>query len=185
MRILVADDHEIVRLGLRQLLTAEPGWDICAEAATGEEAVMLAKQFEPQVVVMDVGMPKLSGIEATRKICALLPQTKIVVLTMHFSEQVIRDIVEAGAQSYVSKSDADRELVAAIHAITNGGSYFTSGAANTVLGPHERPVTSAFRKQLTPREREIVQLLAKGKTSKEAGVLLEIAPKRWKRAEQT
>jgi DNA-binding NarL/FixJ family response regulator len=177
MRILVADDHEIVRLGLRQLLTAQPGWDICAEAATGEDAVTLAEQFKPQVVVMDVGMPKLSGIEATRKICALLPQTKIVVLTMHFSEQVIRDIVEAGAQSYVLKSDADRELVAAIHAITNGGSYFTSAAANTLINPHGRPDPLAVRKQLTPREREVVQLLAKGKTSSEAAVLLGISTK--------
>jgi DNA-binding NarL/FixJ family response regulator len=139
MRILVADDHDIVRWGLRQLLTAQPGWGICAEAATGGEAVTLAKQFEPHVVVMDVGMPELNGIEATRKICELLPQTKIVVLTMHFSDQLVRDIVEAGAQGYVMKSDADRELVAAVQTIVNGGSYFTSGVANTFVGPYDRP----------------------------------------------
>lgn len=102
MRILVADDHEIVRLGLRQLLAAQPGWDICAEAATGEEAVMLAKQFVPHVVVMDVGMPKLNGIEATRKICQLLPETKIVVLTMPFSDQVIRYLVSNLWRSVIS-----------------------------------------------------------------------------------
>jgi len=119
---------------------------------------------------MDVGMPRLNGIEATRKICELLPQTKIVVLTMNFSDQLVRDIVEAGAQGYVMKSDADRELVAAVEAITNGGSYFTSRAANTLAGPHDRPAPSAFRKRLTPREREIVQLLAEGKTSEEVGV---------------
>jgi DNA-binding NarL/FixJ family response regulator len=177
MRILVADDHEIVRLGLRQLLTAQTGWKICAEAATGEEAVLLAKQFRPNLVVMDVGMPKLNGIEATRKICDLLPRTKVIVLTMHRSDELIRDILEAGAQGYVMKSDADRELVAAIHAIADGGSYFTSGAANTLLGPHERPDPSALRKQLTPREREVVQLLAEGKTSKEAGMSLGISTK--------
>jgi DNA-binding NarL/FixJ family response regulator len=177
MRILVADDHDIVRWGLRQLLTAQPGWGICAEAATGHEAVTLAKQFEPHVVVMDVGMPELNGIEATRKICELLPQTKIVVLTMHFSDQLVRDIVEAGAQGCVMKSDADRELVAAVQTIANGGSYFTSVAANTLAGPHDRPATSAFRNRLTPREREIVQLLAEGKTSKEAGASLGISTK--------
>jgi DNA-binding NarL/FixJ family response regulator len=177
MRILVADDHDIVRWGLRQLLTAQPGWGICAEAATGDEAVTLAKQFEPHVVVMDVGMPELNGIEATRKICELLPQTKIVVLTMHFSDQLVRDIVEAGAQGYVMKSDADRELVAAVQTIANGGSYFTSVAANTLAGPHDRPALSAFRNRLTPREREIVQLLAEGKTSKEAGATLGISTK--------
>jgi DNA-binding NarL/FixJ family response regulator len=177
MRILVADDHDIVRWGLRQLLTAQPGWRICAEAATGDEAVTLAKQFEPHVVVMDVGMPELNGIEATRKICELLPQTKIVVLTMHFSDQLVRDIVEAGAQGYVMKSDADRELVAAVQTIANGGSYFTSVAANTLAGPHDRPSPSAFRNRLTPREREIVQLLAEGKTSKEAGASLGISTK--------
>jgi DNA-binding NarL/FixJ family response regulator len=97
MRILVADDPDIVRWGLRHLLAAQPGWEICAEPATGEEAVTLAKRFEPHVVIIDVGMPKLNGIEATHKICELLPQTKIVVLTIHFSDQLVRDIVEAGA----------------------------------------------------------------------------------------
>ncbi len=175
MRILVADDHEIVRLGLRQLLTAHPGWEICAEAATGTEAVTLAEQFEPHVVVMDIGMPELNGIEATRRICKLRPETKVVILTMHFADQLIRDIVEAGAQGYVMKSDADRELVAAVQTITNGGSYFTSEAADTLVGPHSMPSPSAFRKQLTPREREVVQLLAEGKSSKEVAVSLGIS----------
>jgi len=117
MRILLADDHDIVRLGLRQLLTAHPGWEICAEAATGNDAVTLAKRFEPHVIVMDIGMPELNGIEATRKIRKLLPQTKIVILTMHFSDQLIGEIVEAGACGYILKSDADRELVAAVQTV--------------------------------------------------------------------
>lgn len=95
MNILIADDHDIIRLGLKQLLESRSGWKICAEAATGTEAVTLAKQFEPHVVVMDIGMPELNGLEATRKICKLLPGTKIVVLTMHFSDQLVHDIVEA------------------------------------------------------------------------------------------
>jgi DNA-binding NarL/FixJ family response regulator len=177
VRILIADDHDIVRLGLRQLLTAQPGWEICAEATTGEKAVTLAKQFEPQVVVMDIGMPELSGIDATRKICGLLPDTKIVVLTMHFSDQLIRDIVEAGACGYVLKSDADRDLVAAVRTVVNGGSYFTSRAADAIAGQHNRPAATSFKRRLTPREREIVQLLADGKTSKEVGVSLGISTK--------
>jgi DNA-binding NarL/FixJ family response regulator len=177
MRILVADDHDVVRWGLRHLLTAQPGWQVCAEAASGAKAVSLALQFKPRVVVMDIGMPELDGIEATRQICKLLPQTKIVILTMHFSDQLIRDIVEAGARGYVIKSDADRELVIAVQTVANGGSYFTSEAANTLVGPHSMPSASALKKRLTPREREIVQLVAEGKTCKEVGASLGISAK--------
>jgi len=177
VNILIADDHDIIRLGLKQLLESRSGWKICAEAATGTEAVTLAQQFEPHVVVMDIGMPELNGLEATRKICKLLPGTKIVVLTMHFSDQLVHDIVEAGACGYILKSDADRELVAAVQTVANGGSYFTSEAADTVLGPHSKPASSTFKRPLTPREREIVKLLAEGKTSKEAGASLGISTK--------
>jgi DNA-binding NarL/FixJ family response regulator len=177
MRILIADDHDLVRLGLKQLLGAQRGWDVCAEATTGEEAVTLAKQFEPHVVVMDIGMPKLTGIEATRQIFNVLPHIKVVILTMHFSDQLVQDIVEAGARGYVMKSDADRELVAAVRTIAKGGSYFTAAAANTLAGPYSKPDASAKRKRLTTREREIVRLLAGGKTSREVGELLEISAK--------
>jgi DNA-binding NarL/FixJ family response regulator len=177
MRILVADDHDIVRVGLKQLLEAQADWEICAEAKTGREAVTLAQQFEPQVVVMDIGMPELNGLEATRKIRKILPHTKIVILTMHFSDQLIRDITEAGVQGYILKSDADRELVVAIRAVVNGGSYFTSQAANTLVGPHRMPDPDSFRKRLTPREREVVQLLAEGKSNKEAAVALNLGVK--------
>lgn len=177
MRILIADDYDIVRLGLKQLLTAQPGREVCAEAATGEEAVTLAKQFEPHVVVMDIGMPKLSGIEATRRIFNILPHIKVVILTVHFSDQLIQDIVEAGARGYVMKSDADRDLVTAVRTIGRGGSYFTAAAANTLADPRSKLDSSARRRHLTPREREIVRLLADGKTSKEAGVALGISTK--------
>ncbi len=176
-RILVADDHDIVRAGLKQLLNAQAGWEICAEAKTGREAVTLAQQFEPDVVVMDISMPQLNGLDATRMICQLLPKTKIVILSVHFSDQLIRDITEAGAQGYVLKSDAASELVVAVRAVANGGSYFTSEAANTLTGPHRIPDPSSFRKRLTPREREVVQLLAEGKSSKEVAVSLGISTK--------
>jgi DNA-binding NarL/FixJ family response regulator len=176
-RILVADDHDIVRAGLKQLLNAEADWEICAEAKTGREAVALAQQFEPNVVVMDISMPELNGLEATRKIRKLLPRAKIVILSMHSSDQLVRDITEAGAQGYVLKSDADRELVVAVRAVANGGSYFTSEAANTLAGPHRMPDPESFRKRLTPREREVVQLLAEGKSTKEVAVVLNLSVK--------
>jgi DNA-binding NarL/FixJ family response regulator len=177
MRILVVDDHDIIRLGLKQLLESRSGWEICGEAATGNEAVMLAKRFKPHIIVMDIGMPELNGIEATRKIRELLPQTKIVVLTMHFSDQLIGEIVGAGACGYILKSDADRELVAAVETVASGGSYFTPEAANTLRGPHGMPASSAFERRITPREREIVQLLAEGKSSKDVAVSLGISVK--------
>jgi DNA-binding NarL/FixJ family response regulator len=98
MRILIADDHDVVRLGLKQLLVAQPGWEVCAEATNGEEAVTLARRFEPHVVVMDIGMSKLTGIEATRQIFNVLPHIKVIILTVHFSDQLVQDIVEAGAR---------------------------------------------------------------------------------------
>ena len=175
MRILLADDHDIVRLGLRQLLTAHPGWEICAEAATGNDAVTLAKRFEPHVIVMDIEMPELNGIEATRKIRKLLPQTKIVILTMHFSDQLIGEIVEAGACGYILKSDADRELVAAVQTVATGSSYFTPEAANTLRAPNTMPASSAFQRRITPREREVVQLLAEGKSNDDIAASLGIS----------
>ena len=120
MRILIADDHDFVRLGLKQLLTAQPGWEICAEAKTGGQAVTLAKQFEPHVVVMDIGMPELNGLEATRRICKLLPDTKVVIFTMHFSDQVVLEIIDAGARGYITKSDAGHELVDFLEGVVEG-----------------------------------------------------------------
>jgi DNA-binding NarL/FixJ family response regulator len=177
MRILIADDHEMVRLGLRHLLAERPDWEICAEAKTGREAVTLAQQFQPDVVVMDISMPQLNGLDATRMICQRLPETKIVILTMHSSDKLIGEIVKAGACGYITKSDAARDLVAAVKAVVNGGSYFTSEAANTLVGPHAMPASSAFENRLTSREREVVQLLAEGKSSKEGAVSLGISPK--------
>ena len=175
MKILIADDHDIVRRGLRQLLTAQAGWEICAEARTGNEAVELAKRFEPQVAIMDISMPQLNGLEATRTICKLLPKTKVVILTMHFSDQLIAEVIKAGASGYVLKSDAGSELVAAVQSVTNSGSYFSAQVASTLVGPHSMPNSSALKKQLTPREHEVVRLLANGKSSKEVAASLAIS----------
>jgi DNA-binding NarL/FixJ family response regulator len=182
LRILVADDHDIIRRGLKDLLTAKPGWEVVAEAKNGREAVALAEQFKPEVVVMDISMPELNGLEASRRIKKQLPKTEIVILTLHFSDQLVHDIVEAGARAYIMKSDADRDLVAAVEALSHRRSFFTPKAAEMVLnGFKKRSSTSdpdrEFRNRLTPREREIVQLLAEGKSSKEVAVALGISVK--------
>jgi DNA-binding NarL/FixJ family response regulator len=183
LRILAADDHDILRRGLKQLLTARPGWEICAEAKTGREAVNLAEQHKPDIVVMDVSMPDLNGLEAARRIHKVLPKTGIIMLTLHFSDQLVKDIVESGARAYVMKSDADRDLVNAVEALANNRTFFTARAADMLLNDFsERNAVPAVPQpptpsRLTSREREIVQLLAEGKSSKEVAVALGISVK--------
>ncbi len=127
LRILVVDDHDIIRRGLKQLLTARQGWEVCGEAKTGREAVSMSEQLKPDMVVMDISMPDLNGLEAARRIHKELPKTGILILTMHFSDQLVRDVVDSGARGYILKSDADKELVSAVEAIANRRTFFTRG----------------------------------------------------------
>jgi DNA-binding NarL/FixJ family response regulator len=182
VRILVADDHDIFRRGLKQLLAARPGWDVCAEAKTGREAVDLAERFKPEIVVMDISMPELNGLEAARRIRKILPKTEIVILTLHFSDQLVKEIVNSGARAYVMKSDADRDLVTAVEALVNHRPFFTARAASILFddfrktnGRGEPQVPS--RGRLTSREREILQLVAEGKSSKEVATALSLSIK--------
>jgi DNA-binding NarL/FixJ family response regulator len=182
LKILVVDDHDIIRRGLKDLLTAKAGWEVCAEAKTGREAVALAEQLKPEIIVMDISMPDLNGLEAARRIHKVLPKTGILILTMHFSDQLVRDVVEAGARGYILKSDADKELVTAVDSIANRRTFFTPRASEMLLDGFARPVAGAEpklpqRNRLTTREREIVQLLAEGKSSKEVAVALGISVK--------
>jgi len=182
VRILVVDDHDIIRRGLRHLLTARQGWEVCGEAKTGREAIALAEQMKPEIVVMDISMPELNGLEAARRIHALLPKTAILILTLHFSDQLVRDIVEAGARAYILKSDTDRDLVSAVEALANHQTFFTPRAAEILLDgfntKNSGVAARAFtRNRLTSREREIVQLLAEGKSSKEVAAALGISVK--------
>jgi DNA-binding NarL/FixJ family response regulator len=182
VRILVADDHDIIRRGLKQLLTSRSGWEVCGEAKTGREAIALAEQLKPEIVVLDISMPELNGLEAARRIHKLLPKAGILVLTLHFSDQLLRDIVEAGARAYIMKSDADRDLVSAVEALASHRTFFTARAAEMLLNGFSMqnsvpdPETH-LRNRLTSREREIVQLLAEGKSSKEVAVALGISVK--------
>jgi DNA-binding NarL/FixJ family response regulator len=179
MRILIADDHDIIRRGVRALLATRQGWEVCAEATTGREAVVKAEEHRPDIVVMDLSMPELNGLEAARRIRKMLPRTEILVLSLHFTDQLVREIVDAGVRGYILKSDTDRDLLTAVEALANHRSFFTTGAAQLILdGVREKGSTPILmRKRLTSREREIVQLLAEGKSTKEVAVSLGISVK--------
>ncbi len=182
-RILLADDHEIVRRGLCSLLRAQPEWEVCGEAANGREAVEKALQLKPEVVILDLGMPQLNGLDATRQILRANPQIKVLILTLYDSDQVVQDVLSAGARGFLLKSDAARDLVAAVEALRRDKIYFTPKVASMVLDGYLRrdasgaPIANPTRNRLTPREREIVQLLAEGKSSKEVAVALGLSVK--------
>ncbi len=179
LRILVADDHHVVRAGLRTLLETNRGWKVCAEAANGREAVEKAGKLKPDVAVLDIGMPLLNGIEATRQIRKVSPQTEVLILTMHDSELMIQGVLEAGARGYILKDDADRNLLAAVEALRLHQPYLSSrvsAAAPKSSLPSGEGSTPA-RRRLTPREREILQLLAEGKGNKEIAEFLSISVK--------
>jgi DNA-binding NarL/FixJ family response regulator len=179
VRILIADDHELVRRGLATELTQIPGWVVVAEAANGREAVDLAAKHRPDVIVLDLTMPDLNGLEATRKILSAEPSARVLVLTAHESEQLVREVLSAGAQGYVLKSDAGRVLISAVEALLDGRPFFTSNVARLVLDGYLRNDSRdlATAPALSAREREIVQLLAEGKSNKDVARALEISVK--------
>jgi DNA-binding NarL/FixJ family response regulator len=181
VRILIADDHDVVRAGLRQLLLERKGWEICGEASTGRQAVTLALETKPDVVVMDISMPELNGLEASRQIRKGLPKTEIVILSLHLSDQLAYEIVDAGIRGYVLKSDANRDLVSAVESLGMHRPFFTAKVSEMMMdglrGDKPREARSDARGRLTGRQREIVQLLAEGKTSKEVAVALNISVK--------
>ena len=180
-RILVADDHEVVRRGLCALLRNQPEWDVCGEAADGREAVVRVLSLKPDVVIMDIGMPNLNGLEATRQILKMNPLVKVLILTLHDSDQVVQEVLNAGARGFLLKTDAARDLVAAVDALRRDKIYFTPKVAAMVLDGFLRKdgatAEPPVRSRLTPREREIVQLLAEGKSSKEVAVALGLSVK--------
>jgi DNA-binding NarL/FixJ family response regulator len=181
-RILVADDHEVVRRGLCALLRNQPEWEVCGEASDGREAVQKALSLKPEVVILDIGMPNLNGLEATRQILKANSRIKVLILTLHDSDQVVQEVLNAGARGFLLKTDAARDLVAAVEALRRGKTYFTPKVAAMVLDGYLRRENGAApappaRSRLTPREREVVQLLAEGKSSKEVAVVLGLSVK--------
>lgn len=181
-RILIVDDHELVRKGLRVTLESEAKWTVVGEASSGGDAIELARKLKPDVVVIDLGMPELNGLEATRRIVRDLPSVRILVLTVYEAEHVINEVLEAGAHGYLLKSDAGRELIQAINALLQDKPYFTSKVARMILNGYLRGKGPAHgsrppMSRLSDREREIVQLLAEGRTSKDVARQLNLSVK--------
>ena len=180
LRILVADDHPVVRRGVRALLEEQADWQVCGEAATGREAVEQTKRLDPDIVVLDLSMPELNGLDATRLIARDAPRTQVLVLTMHRSEELAHQVIRAGARGYVLKSDADRELVAAVDSLQRCRSFRSPSLGTPALdarGGAQGEEGAGGWDDLTPREREIVQLVAEGRSSKEVAAGLGISVK--------
>jgi DNA-binding NarL/FixJ family response regulator len=179
LRILLVDDHDIVRQGLGLMLEGQPGWTICGEAATGREAIDMAEQLRPDVVIIDIHMPGVDGLQATREILAINPQIEVVVLTIDETKEVVQAAGEAGARGFVMKSDAARDLVAAVAALAGHEPFFTHKASQVLLQDRVNslgapPANSAGP---TQREREVVVLVAEGLGNKQVAATLGISAK--------
>jgi two-component system, NarL family, response regulator NreC len=178
LRILLADDHTLVRQGLRKVLEERPDWQVVAEAGNGRDAVRLAEEHRPDVAVVDVAMPLLNGIEATRQIARRAPQTRILVLSMHSDEAYVTQILKAGAIGYLLKDSADVDLLEAVQAVSQGRSFFSPAVGRLMADDYARQRGDAAAdryESLSDREREIFQLVAEGKTNKEIASLLFIS----------
>lgn len=166
LRILLADDHRMVRQGFKLILQTQPDMEVVGEAGNGREAVDLAASLRPDVVVMDVTMPELNGIEATRRIRDISPYIRVVALSVHRDGVYVREVVRAGAEGYILKESADSELLTAVRAVAEGNSYLSPEVAGAVLKDYRKHATNPID-LLTSREREVLQLIAEGKTNKE------------------
>jgi two-component system, NarL family, response regulator NreC len=174
IRILLADDHALVRQGFRMILEAQPDMEIVGQAGNGREAVELAEKLKPDVVVMDVAMPELNGTEATRRLSASLPRTRILALSMHKDSVYVREILRAGARGYLLKDSGDTDLVAAVRAVAKGEGYISPAVSDAVLSDYRKHVTDPLD-LLTGREREVLQSIAEGKTNKEIATALNLS----------
>ena len=174
IRILLADDHAVVRQGFKMILDAQADMEIVGEAANGREAVDLAERLKPDIVVMDVAMPELNGIEATRRLASSAPHVRVVALSMHKDSVYVREILRAGARGYLLKDSGAEDLVHAVRSVAGGESWLSPAVSNAVLDDYRRHVTNPID-LLTSREREVLQMLAEGKTNKEIAAVLNLS----------
>ena len=174
IRILLADDHAMVRQGFRLILTSQPDMEIIGEVGNGREALEAVEKLHPDVVVMDVAMPELNGIEATRRITAAFPRTRILALSMHKDSVYVREILRAGARGYLLKDSIDSDLLAAVRAVAKGEGYLSPAVSDAVLSDYRRHVTAPLD-LLTTREREVLQMIALGKTNKDIATELKLS----------
>jgi two-component system response regulator NreC len=174
IRILLADDHVLVRQGFKLILSEQSDMEIAGEAANGREAVEQAEKLQPDVVIMDVTMPELNGIEATRRITGAAPRSRVLALSMHKDAVYVREILRAGARGYLLKDSADADLIAAVRAVAKGEGYLSPAISDAVLTDYRKHVTDPLD-LLTTREREVLQMIAEGKTNKEIATTLNLS----------
>ncbi|MBI4905713.1 MAG: response regulator transcription factor [Acidobacteria bacterium] len=179
-KILVADDHGIVRQGLRSLLERQQDMEVAGEAGDGREAVRMAEELDPQIIVMDIAMPQLNGIDAAEQVLRTSPQTKIILLSMYADEEFLTRALTVGVKGYLLKDSAELDLVRAVRAVAAGKSFFSPAIAQTLAEDYVRQLQSKGLQDsyelLTPREKEIIQLLAEGKSNKEVATVLDVSP---------
>ncbi len=175
IRILLADDHSVVRRGFGMILAAQSDLEVIGEAANGREAVEQAEKLQPDLVVMDVSMPELNGIEATRRVLEVAPRCRVLALSMHRDAVYVREILRAGAVGYLLKEAGDHDLLAAVRAVAQGQGYLSPAVSDAVLSDYRKHVTDPID-LLTSREREVLQLIAEAKTNKEIATALNLSP---------
>ncbi len=174
IRILLADDHSVVRQGFRAILASQPDMEVVAEAANGREAVEQAQSLQPDVVVMDVAMPELNGIEATRRIQEEAPRARVLALSMHKDSVYVREILRAGARGYLLKDAIDTDLIAAVRSVAKGDGYISPSVSEAVLSDYRKHVTNPID-LLSSREREVLQMIAEGLINKEIATRLNLS----------
>jgi DNA-binding NarL/FixJ family response regulator len=177
MRILIADDHGIVRSGLRLLLDRQPDMEVVAEAADGAEAVELALRERPDLCILDVGMPRLTGLQATREIKAQAPDMSVLILSMHRDERYLFEALKAGASGYVLKAEADQDLVEASRSVGRGEAFLTNAAERSLIRDWMSSDEEGPREPLTPREQEVVKLIAEAHTNAQIAAVLHLSEK--------
>jgi DNA-binding NarL/FixJ family response regulator len=176
-RVMLVDDHDLIRRGIRSLLETTPEWTICGEAGNAAEALQIAAQAKPDILVVDISMPRVSGLDLILQIRKILPKVEILVLTMHDSERMVAQALRAGARGYLLKSDDSGRLIEAVSALCRHNTYFSASVSDTLLHTYLNGRATDEQERLTPRERQIVKLVAEGNSNKRIAIVLNVSIK--------